>query len=252
MGYKKPRRNSKSAVVYIPVAILLIFLLTVFGISVFLRIDDIEVSGAALYTKEEIILASGIAIGDNMLFMNSGNIQQKIYSAMPYIDEVNVDIRLPDLIQIRVSEAVPMASIKYSDGVLVIDSKCKILDNADFAPDGLIVISGLTPADITVGNDLKAYPGDETRLSSLKDVLTAIEKEGIYNDVSGIDISNIAYISFFYCGRFNVILGKPDNMQYKMNVLKEFIAERDTESSKDETGTIDMSVRGQWRYTPDR
>ena len=251
MGNKQ-RRKSKSAAIYIPVAVLLVAFLTVYGISVFLKIVDIEVSGAALYTKEEIILASGIAMGDNMLFINSGSVQQRIYAAMPYINEVSVEISLPDIVRIRVIEAVPLASIKCSEGVLVIDTKCKILEMTDVAPVGLIEISGFTPADITVGNDLKAYPGDDTRLSSLKDVLAAIEMEGIYNDVSSIDVANIAYISFFYCGRFDVILGRPDNMQYKMNVLKEFIAGREAESSRDETGTIDMSVRGQWRYTPDR
>ena len=252
MGNKKPRRQSKSAAVYIPVAVLLVSLLVMSGISVFLRIVDIEVSGASLYTKEEIIVASGIALGDNMLFINAGNIQQRIYSAMPYIDEVSVEVSLPDIVRISISEAAPMAWIKFSGGVVVVDSKCKILEIIDFIPDGLIEIIGFSPANITVGNDLKASPGDDTRLSSVKDVLTAIELEGVYKDISSIDVANIAYISFSYGGRFNVILGKPDNMQYKMSVLKEFIASREEESSNDETGTIDMSVRGQWRYTPDR
>ena len=63
----KPRRKSKSAVVYIPTAVILILFLMAFGVSVFLKIINIEVIGASVYTKEEIITASGITKGDNML-----------------------------------------------------------------------------------------------------------------------------------------------------------------------------------------
>ena len=252
MGVKKQRRISKSASVYVPVAVLLIVLLAVAGISVFFRVVDIEVTGASLYTKEEIVLASGIVMGDNMLFIKAGNILQKIYSAMPYISEASVEFLPPDIVRINIVESVPMASIRYPDGVLVIDSTCKILDKVDFVPAGLIEIKGFVPAGAVVGNALKADPGDDTRLKYIGEVLLAVEKEGIQGGVSYIDVSSISHVNFLYCNQFTVVLGTTDNIQYKMSILDEFIASRDMESSKDETGTIDMSIRGQWRFTPDR
>ena len=50
MGKKRVRRHSKSAVVYMPVAILLISFFMVLGASVFMKIIIIEVVGASKYT----------------------------------------------------------------------------------------------------------------------------------------------------------------------------------------------------------
>ena len=48
---KYVRRFKRSAVLYTPIATLLIILLVIFGISVFFRVSSIEVKGAQKYTR---------------------------------------------------------------------------------------------------------------------------------------------------------------------------------------------------------
>ena len=252
MGSNKLRRKSKSAAVYIPIAILLIIVLVTLGISVFLKIVEIEVIGASLYTKEEIITASGIMTGDNMLLINADDVSRRIYSAMPYIDEVNIKLSPPDLVSINVTETRAMAAINYPGGAFMIDSTCRVLEKAEIARESLIEIRGFIPVDVAVGDMLKANPGDDTRLKYLKEVLDAIGQEGIYKDVLFIDVASIANINFLYGGRFTVIIGTPDNMRYKLSSLKDIITDIKTRSSGDETWTIYMTDREPWRWAPDR
>ena len=57
----------------------------VFGMSVFFRVSNIEVIGADHYTSSEIIEASGIKNGDNLMFVNRDSVADKIYNRLIYI-----------------------------------------------------------------------------------------------------------------------------------------------------------------------
>ena len=252
LGGNKRRRKSKSAVVYIPVAAILISTLVLLGIGVFLRVIEIEVTGASRHTIDDIIKASGIKAGDNMLFIDKVGAVKSIQSAMPYISGVNIETKLPDKIIIEVNESVPLAMLEDQAGIIVVDSSGRILDITEIAPKGLIEIRGFTPVNSVVGNVLRADVRDETRLRCLLEVIEAINNEGIESDVSFIDVSNIVYINFRYSERFLVMLGTTDNIAYKMGTLSEAVNSINATRPKDETGTIYLSDKEPGRWSPDR
>ena len=247
MARKKSRRKSRSAAVYVTFAVFLILLLSILGISVFLRIIEIEVTGASTYTDEEIITASGISPGDNMLRIKSASIKQTILSSMTFISKVDVEFILPDKIRLNVSESNALASISYDDGVLLIDSTGRILRQTNIIPAGLIEIRGFVPVNVVEGSALKADPGDETRLRYMTDVLAAFERDGVQGNVSYLDVTSISNIKFGYLGRFNVVLGTPESIRYKLNRLPDIIADL----PKDKTGTINMANLEQIGWLPD-
>jgi len=251
MGRNKKRRRSSSAAVYIPAAAVIILFLVVFSASVFLQILEIEVIGATKYTEEEVIRASGIGAGDNMLFVKRGDVSQRILAAMPYINEVSFEFRLPDKMHISVSEAKAAASIKYKDGVIIIDSAGKVLGHADVSPKGAIEVIGLTPIETGEGSTLKTNAGGEAQLRHLLDILKAIESEEIQDNVTFIDVTSIANISLGYAGRFTVILGSSDNARYKLSNLPGIIADAEQRADSDEEAwTIDLSDRGgRWSWS---
>ena len=200
------RQKSKGATVYVAVTVVVVLLLTFWGISVFYRINKITVSGVGRYAEDEIIAASGIRQGGNALFLDEAGAEQKIQSAMPFIGEVVIDVVLPDGVQISVFETSAFASIVIRDEVLVIDSTGKILDISDSMPPGLIEIRGFVPSNPTVGSALSVSPGENTRLRYLIETLSAIKAEGIQGDISFVDMTNIAHITFYYRDRFTVVL----------------------------------------------
>ena len=258
MNRNKQRRRSTSAAIYIPVAALLIIILTVLGISVFLKIMHIDVEGSARYTKEEIIVASGISSGNNMLFINASSVSDRICTEMPYISEIKITRVLPDVIRIDVKESSPSASIQYNDDILLIDTKGRVLqcvepDNAGTIPQGLIEVLGFTPVSPETGKLMKAALGDETRLQYLTDVLAAIDSIGLHSEVSYIDITSIANITIGYTERFRVVLGSAADVSQKLRRLPGSIDTINEKHTVEETGIIDMSdTSGRWIFTLDR
>ena len=252
MSIKKQRRKSSSAVVYLPIAALLILLLCVFGVSAFLHIVEIEVLGASMYSSAEIINASGIKIGDNILFVSTSDAEQRIYSALPYINEVNIDFTFPDTVTINIKESTAIAAMYYRGAVLKIDSAGRALELIDNIPAGLIEIIGFTSAEVELGNILRAQSGSETRLRSMIDVLTALETEGLHRGVSYVDVSNIANINFRYVDRFTVVLDDTGSIAHSINRLHGAFERLDTMRSANATGTFRRTdATGEWVFSED-
>ena len=126
---KRKRRNrGRFGFLYKMLSLIIILVVIAAGCVVFFRVEDITVSGVSRYTAQEIIDASGVAQGDNLFLVGSSRTAQKIYSTLPYVDEVNIRHALPDGIVITVTERVPAAVIQGDDGWWIIDAKGKILD----------------------------------------------------------------------------------------------------------------------------
>jgi len=254
MGKNKGRRMSKSAAVYLPIAVLLILLFVILGISVFLKIIDIEVTGATKYPVEDIILSSGIAIGDNILRVNRDKASQMIEASMPYISEVEIEFVLPDKARISVSETSAFAMIGVPDGFLVIDSAGRILEIVDNAPTGLIEVRGFSPVDIKVGETLKAASGDDTRLRYIREVLAAVMAAGIQDGVSYLDVISMGNVYLEYMGLYRVNLNGSGGAINKLAKLPEAIEDVKRDSSFDATARYRIDIpdsSGGWIWTPE-
>ena len=253
MNKRRRMRRSKNALIYLLVGVVLTILLVLFALSVFMRVMDIEVSGVTKYTNGEIIEASGITQGDNILFLDTIAAEQMIKLAMPYIDEVSVQPSLPATIRITVGESIAVATIEHRNVVLLIDPSGKVLDELDTVPKGLIEVRGFVPLEAKVGSRVRAMSGGETQLRSLIEVLSAFESSGRLSDISYLDVSNISMIHFGYAGRFQIMLGSSADVEYKLSQLPSFIISIDQERSEEVTGTINMSSStGKWIFTEDR
>ena len=85
------------------------------ALTLFFRVDRIEVTGTERYTEDEVIAASGIDIGDNLYLLNKYDAARSIADALPYIDIEDIRIRreLPDTLLIDVEECgTPLAVVQ--------------------------------------------------------------------------------------------------------------------------------------------
>jgi len=236
--------------VYIPIAIIAIVLLTNYGIGTFLQVMNIEVQGASLYSEADIIKESGLSLGKNILFVDTGAVSNKIRAAMPFISDVKITRELPDTVLLVISESSAIATLSYKGDTLTIDSAGRVLQRTASAQSGLIEVRGFTPLDPEEGKMMKAELGSETKLQYLTDVLAAIESEGIQSDVSYLDVSNIANITLEYDKKYTVILGGSSDAQYKLDkMISSVITEIEAREPPGTTGTINMSdPSGRWTW----
>jgi cell division protein FtsQ len=242
--FKSRRRG---AVLYTPIAALLIIVIVIFGISVFFRVSGIDVKGAAKYTVQQIITASGIKMGDNLVFVDSDAVAENIKTNLPYLSDVRIDKIIPDKIEIYVTESQPMAVIEFDSDWWILDQKARVLEETDQTTAAKkIQVTGISPTAVPIGRQLVVGDSEKTKLQYLANVLTAIQGAGISGDVSSLDVSNIGSISFGYTDRFTVIMGNGEDADYKMLRLRDVIPQL----KPDDRGKIDLSREDASHFIP--
>ena len=242
------RKKKKRSALYAPIAFLLIVIALLFGLSVFFRVNNIEVEGNSYYSVEEIIEASGIERGDNLFFINRFSVIPRIYSRLPYVETANIRRTLPNRLVIEVTESSAIAYISADDGVWIIDRSCKLLSRAEgVSLDGLIRVDGLRPIAPEVGEIIAPGEAETPKVAYLSAILKQISDLGLRNDITWIDVSNVSSPSFDYLGRFTVKLGTNENVEYKFQCL--LSAVRALEEG--DRGTLDLSIDRQAHLTYD-
>jgi len=237
MGGNNKRYISKASAVYIAVGVVLIAVMTIFGTSAFMGTSGFIVDGISVYTEDEVVEASGLSIGDNLLFINIQAASQSIKDALPFVSDVQVTRKLPDIIHIAITESRAIAYILFAGEFYVIDSSGRVLDRirsgGASAPDALeipgvdgklIEIRGVEIEETVIGRVLRPVFGTETKLQYMQDVLIALEREGLEDDVSYLDVSNIVNVHFEFLGKFKVILSgsvnlRPSNLRHNIGTL---------------------------------
>ena len=76
----------------------------VLSMVLFFRVRSVEVTGSAYYTADEIRAACGVAQGDNLLTLSRARIAGNIMAELPYVSTVQVTRRLPDTLELTVTE----------------------------------------------------------------------------------------------------------------------------------------------------
>ena len=249
---KRRRHSSRSITLFLPIASLLIILLFFFGTSAFFRIAVIEISGAKVHSAQEVISSSGLELGGNILTINRSNVEDSIRQAMPLINEVNVSRIMPDKILIEVSESIAIAAISHQGRFYIIDSSGRVLERAAAIPRGIIEIRGFTPVEPEEGAMLRPEPGGAMRLQFMVDVLAAIEITNITEQVSYLDVTRIANISFGYLDRFVVVLGGPEGARYKISQLPDILMQAELDPTFDPTIGYNINIfdpSGEWSLT---
>jgi len=244
---KSGRRRGKQGCLS-TVLFAILFLVALFAaITVFFKIKFIKVVGAEHYRTDEIIAASDIKTDTNLIFINKFSGVRKIFAALPYVSEVKISRDLPDTLVIRVVESRAAAYFRVGRDIWLVDARAKLLEKVSAPSTGIIEIVGVSPLEPSVGETVKAE--DEEKLITLKTALALFEEKSMTSAVSRLDISGVYDISFSYLGRFEVKLGMPEDLEYKLDFLGRVIAGL----SPEDEGIIDMSgliSTGEVFFTP--
>ncbi|MCL2342334.1 MAG: FtsQ-type POTRA domain-containing protein [Firmicutes bacterium] len=239
------RRKKKHSPLFAPLSFIVICAAVFFGLSVFFRVspNGIEVNGATQdITAEDIIRASNIAPGDNLIFLDRIAAISRIKIQLPYVEDAQVTRVFPNKVIITVSIGERVAFVRLDSDIWAINKDSKVLEKIDSSQTaGLIEVVGLTPLAPKTGEVLTASPDDAPKVGYLADILDAIQTNHMQADVTRIDMSNPANPNFDYLGRFTVKMGANDNTAYKIEELLQAISQLNA-SDPNAAGTFDMSA----------
>lgn len=240
------RRRKKSSALFTPLAFLLVCAALIFGMSVFFRVSEIEIVGAASYAQEEILAASGIEKGDNLIFIDRSGTVSRIRSKLPYIDTVTVHRTLPSTVTIEIAESRALAYIAVEGELWVVDRNCKALSKTTSSQTGeLIQVLGLTADKPVIGEAMTGQDAEGSKLEFLSEILRELSARSMEHGIEAIDMTNPANPTFDYDGRFQVRLGKNEDVDYKLDRLLSVVQQL----SPGDAGTLDLSIDDRVHYT---
>ena len=109
---KKRRRRGGLGRLLRPMSVILAAVAMVAALTLFFKVEHITVTGASRYGAEEIIAASGVETGDNLILLDRYRVAQRIYTSLPYITDVRPKQEFPNTLNIEVTETHAMAAIQ--------------------------------------------------------------------------------------------------------------------------------------------
>lgn len=233
---KRMRRRKRMNSLYGLVVVLLVLTVGITVSYTFLfNISEIRVAGESEeYTAEQIVAASGIKEGDNLLRLNTRASEQKILDSLLYVETAVVDRDFPSSLVITVSKCVPAFNVTYDRGTLLVSKKGKILADNGFITEGLPIIYGYDPDEPTPGKPLTSK--NEYKEDAFNAIIERINssEEGL---VSSVDMTDEYEINVNYSNGIIFKMGNWTDIDYKMNLAEEVM---NKESVKGKTGYITM------------
>ena len=111
----RKRRRGSFGFLYKVLSMLVICGCLVAALTLFFRVNTIVVTGQQRYTQDQIVEASGVGVGDNLFLLNKYAVAGSIRTALPYVDEIRINRKLPDTLLIEIKECgPPMAEVQDS------------------------------------------------------------------------------------------------------------------------------------------
>ena len=268
------RRKPTADVVYIPakpfnrnrlllsLAITLAVVLALsFSISIFFNVEVVTVSGAEKYDAWTVKEASGIQYGDSLLSFGKAKAVGKIKMALPYVNTVRIGIKLPNTVNIEITEWDVLYSIRdAANGWWLINTEGTIIDNVDSATAGeytkILGVSVENPvegqpakaletsnATDSEGETLMSVVRASDKLNTALNIITCLEDNGIIGEVASVDVTDLGNLELWYGQRFQVRLGDSMDLNYKIKCLKSVVKGTDDKNTLKEydSGILDIS-----------
>ena len=235
---EKNRRQSSGVPAKLAV-MLAVVAAVVFGVAIFFKVNTIEVQGNSIYSAQDVIEASDLAIGDNLLTVNKDTAAGNIMARLPYVESVSIGRSLPDTVVILVRESQSAFAVNTeTNTVWLVSPQGKALERADTEKlEQYPQITGVVLRSPTAGQPVTSL--DQSKLDAASAVLTELEGTGILEHVAAVNVEKEYDIVLQYDERYQIRLGGTDEMAYKIQYLSAILSEL----SDFQAGTIDLSFQ---------
>ena len=254
--YTPPKPFTRAGLLVRLATVVAVVLALTFGVSIFFKVETVTVSGAGKYTAWQIMEASGIEKGDNLLSISDAKASGKIMAALPYVESARIGIKLPDTVNIEITEFDVVYSIKSQDDAWwLISADGEIVEKTDSATAGDYTkvlgvrlalpepntkavayeqtTAATNPDGVTTPVTVKA----SEQLSAALSILQYMEANGVIGKVVSVDVSDIGSIELWYGQQYQVKLGDTSQLGYKISAMAQAVSQMDDYH----TGVLDVS-----------
>jgi cell division protein FtsQ len=267
--YTQPKVFNRNRMLLKLLIVASVVLALVLGMSIFFKVEVIQVSGAKAYSEHTVWEASGIKKGDNLLTFSKARASGQIQAKLPYVDSVRIGIKLPNTVNIYIEELEVAYAVECSDGLWwLITSEGRVVEQiGSGTAETYTKILGVRlykpvvnemaasveeappvaePSDSTESTDAtgETQPAVVTgaqRFSAALSILKSMELNDIVGEAASVDVTNLGAVELWYGQRYQVNLGNIYDgnyaLDYKIACMKTAVAQM----GEYETGILDVS-----------
>lgn len=218
------------------------FLLIVIGASVYallspiFNVKKVDVIGNSMISSDEIISLSGIELEQNMFQYRKEDIIQSI-KENAYIDTVKVSRKIPDTIQVVVTERKASFMLQFANVYAYISRQGYILEISNQKLD-LPILTGFETEQENIQTGLRLCTEDLKKLGDILKIMEAAESNKLAEFITKIDITDEEnYVLTMQEKKKVVYLGDTSNLSTKMLWILSF-----NEKEKNTQGDIILNM----------
>ena len=235
---KKRRRRGGLGRLLRPLSFLIAAIAMVTALTLFFKVETIVVTGAGRYTAEEIIAASGVETGDNLVLLDRYRVSQRIYTALPYITDVRPRQEFPSTLNIEVTETRIAAAIQGAGGHWLLNAGGKLLEAVDAAMAAdYPQITGVQALEPAVSDPLALPEDSPITAPRLLELLSVLDERGALTRTGSVDCSDPRILRLQYDGRFQVEMYYDADFPFKVSCLLSAVEKLEP----NETGILRMT-----------
>lgn len=220
------RRKRSSSLYLILVLLLAGGVGAALSMTVFFNITTVRVTGETEYSSSQVIEASGLMPGDNLVRLDPYVVEQEILSRLLTVEDVTVTKAFPDTVEIHVTKCVPYLNVQHGLEYMIVSRNGKILAENDTPQNGLLTFLGYDPTDATIGGTLTS--GDEQK-DSIQSDFCKIFSENAFTEITAVQMKNKYDIIVYYGDWIEFHIGDASDLVYKLTLAERAIADLNSE-----------------------
>lgn len=229
---------------YIKIILFFVFMgILIAGIYLLLTLECFKLKNISLnqtnkYSKEEIIEKSGLEVGKN-IFIEIVTCDKKNVTTLPYIEDINLGIKLPNEINIKIKERMAKyyAYDKDNDKFYTLSEDGYILENVDIntkTKEHILIVGISFDDEVMLGKKINDI--DLGKIEIYKKVEKEFKKDNINGNITKVSFEN-SLTTITINDKLNVIFPNDTDLEYKMVFLKTILQNM----PEDSVGVIDMT-----------
>lgn len=237
---RKKKRVRNHTIHYILLVVFVLTIGAVLSLTTFFKIEAVTVVGTDKYPPEEVAIASGIQLEENLLRVSKPQVEERLLEKYPYIESVDIRRKLPPAIEIRITQSVPAIAAVEGDEVVMLTRGGKVLERGQlFIPPQVLAVQGIATKSVPPGGVL----GEEAKdgLVMVNYLLSALESDAVkdsgFSGVTNVDVSDPRNMRIIYENRLLLKLGTEADLEHKLIFIQKALADMEPQ----EEGRIDVS-----------
>ena len=284
--YTQPKAFQRKRFLLYLLSVVAVVLALTLGMTIFFSVKfPIMVSGTNKYTNYDVALASGIQEGENLITLNKAKVAGNIKAKLPYVDKVRIGIKLPDTVNIEITELDVVYAIQDEGGqwwlmtaggrivdtttIVGADKYTKIMGVRVRTPEiGMQAVAAQPEAEGASTDETEVETEETTaeaeptapavtpvtvfaseQLAMAIKILQSLEENSVLGGVDSVDVTELYNLTLWYEDRYQVMLGDGNGLDRKILAMKQAIGQM-TDYQRGELDVSFTTWPDQVGYTP--